>query len=295
MRNFIIVSIVLGLFYYITCYRELILGLFAANSFLRGLDAVVFYAMGHSWIKLIDGIIDSQNPRMEAWRTHANRIFLVLMLLSAACYLFLLDEYYTTDGLWSEIVVIASEAILGIVVIVFTTAYVAIGYRELTDRPSRNYIIAVSILINFNNVWNNVVVIFVFLQAMRLSARCTLLYGVTSILLLAINLLTASYLYTKDFSPVFSAAWDKAETVLSERDIVDMLAKEHRLTERERDVLLLAYQGLSNPNIADQLYISRHTVKRHMHNIFEKFGVSSRMELMRSIQSETLIPHVPLI
>lgn len=287
MRNFIIVSIVLGLFYYITYYRELVLGIFATNVFLRGLDAVIFYAMGHSWVKLIDGIIDSKNPKMENWRKYTDIIFFALMLLSAISYIFLLDEYYATDYLWSDIAVIGLEVILGIVVIVFTTAYVALGYRELTDGTSKKYIVSVSVLINFNNVWNNVVVIFVFLQAVRPSVQCTLLYGVTSILLLVVNLLTVLYLYKKDFSPIFSVAWGETGSALSEQDMIDVMAKNHRLTEREREVLLLAYQGLSNPDIADKLYISRHTVKRHMHNIFEKFGVSSRMELIRLIQSET--------
>ena len=81
MRNFILVSVVLGLFYYITYYRELVLGLFAANFLLRALDSIIFYVMGHSWIKLVDALIDSQSPKMKLWRKYTNPIFLVLMAL----------------------------------------------------------------------------------------------------------------------------------------------------------------------------------------------------------------------
>lgn len=48
------------------------------------------------------------------------------------------------------------------------------------------------------------------------------------------------------------------------------------LTEREREVLELLAQGLTNPRIAEQLFISTNTVKRHLKTIFEKLGVSTR-------------------
>lgn len=50
------------------------------------------------------------------------------------------------------------------------------------------------------------------------------------------------------------------------------------LSDREIEVLRLVSQGLSNPEIAERLIISRHTVVRHLANIFSKTGVSSRSE-----------------
>ena len=48
------------------------------------------------------------------------------------------------------------------------------------------------------------------------------------------------------------------------------------LTPRELDVLRLVAQGLSNPDIAGRLYLSQHTVHRHLANILRKLGLSSR-------------------
>jgi NarL family two-component system response regulator LiaR len=56
------------------------------------------------------------------------------------------------------------------------------------------------------------------------------------------------------------------------------LAAAFELTPREQEVLALLVEGLSNPDIADRLVISRSTAKAHVSNILSKMGVSSRAE-----------------
>jgi two-component system nitrate/nitrite response regulator NarP len=51
------------------------------------------------------------------------------------------------------------------------------------------------------------------------------------------------------------------------------------LSKRERAIVGLLLQGLRNKEIAAELRIGEGTVKVHLHNVFEKLGVSSRMEL----------------
>lgn len=51
------------------------------------------------------------------------------------------------------------------------------------------------------------------------------------------------------------------------------------LSPREKEVARLSARGYSNAQIAEELFISVETVKRHMATIFEKLGIESRREL----------------
>ena len=51
------------------------------------------------------------------------------------------------------------------------------------------------------------------------------------------------------------------------------------LSDREKEVVQLVAQGFRNKEIGDKLFISEQTVKNHLHNIFDKLGVSDRLEL----------------
>jgi DNA-binding NarL/FixJ family response regulator len=53
-----------------------------------------------------------------------------------------------------------------------------------------------------------------------------------------------------------------------------------RLTERERGIIGLVGQGLRNKRIAERLCISETTVRHHLTSIYDKLGVSGRLELM---------------
>lgn len=53
-------------------------------------------------------------------------------------------------------------------------------------------------------------------------------------------------------------------------------AKALGITQREREVLELITQGLSNQEIADKLFVSLNTVKTHSARLFEKLDVNSR-------------------
>ena len=74
-----------------------------------------------------------------------------------------------------------------------------------------------------------------------------------------------------------------------ERRIVSQRAKTgwNSLTEAELKVVSVIAQGATNRAAADQLHLSLHTVKTHVHNAFAKLAISSRSELSQAMSSLT--------
>jgi DNA-binding NarL/FixJ family response regulator len=62
-----------------------------------------------------------------------------------------------------------------------------------------------------------------------------------------------------------------------------------RLSDRERDVVVLLAAGLSNREIGERLHLSPHTVKRHISHVFQKLEVGSRAEAARMAQGSGLL------
>jgi DNA-binding NarL/FixJ family response regulator len=63
------------------------------------------------------------------------------------------------------------------------------------------------------------------------------------------------------------------------------------LSDREKEIVQLLAQGYRNKEIGGKLFISEQTVKNHLHNIFDKLGVSDRLELALYAIHHRLIEH----
>jgi two-component system, NarL family, nitrate/nitrite response regulator NarL len=110
-------------------------------------------------------------------------------------------------------------------------------------------------------------------RAMRLGARGVVLkQSATEVLLKSIHRVHAGEIWldkrmTAEVLSAFSTADDAPR---SGKPLV---------SDREKEIVQLVVQGFRNREIGVKLFISEQTVKNHLHNIFDKLGVSDRLEL----------------
>jgi DNA-binding NarL/FixJ family response regulator len=76
---------------------------------------------------------------------------------------------------------------------------------------------------------------------------------------------------------LFSQIVDKAVTETSTSKIIGAV----KMTKRERQVIDLVADGLTNKEIAQKLHLSTYTVKSHIHNILEKLALHTRVQIAK--------------
>ncbi len=64
----------------------------------------------------------------------------------------------------------------------------------------------------------------------------------------------------------------------------------YNISQREQEIIHLLIQGKKSYEIADLLYISKHTVKNHVYSIYQKVGVKNRVELSNFIHDFPTAP-----
>ena len=77
--------------------------------------------------------------------------------------------------------------------------------------------------------------------------------------------------------------------------IAPIIVEAYSLTPREQEITRAVARGLSNPEIATELFVSPHTIRDHLKAIFAKVGVGSRGELVAKLFAEHYAPelHAP--
>jgi two-component system nitrate/nitrite response regulator NarL len=135
--------------------------------------------------------------------------------------------------------------------------------------------------VNFETVPTRVIVVTAaeddrdVIRAMRLGARGVVLkQSATDLLLKSIYKVHQGeiWLDKRMTAEVMRAFAQSSETGGARRE-------KPLLSDREKEIVQLVAQGFRNREIGEKLFISEQTVKNHLHNIFDKLGVSDRLEL----------------
>jgi two-component system, NarL family, nitrate/nitrite response regulator NarL len=124
-----------------------------------------------------------------------------------------------------------------------------------------------------------------FVQAMKLgTSGIVLKQTATELLIKSIRKVHAGEIWLDSHTTAavirqFVAAEDAPPQSSSAPQSANRERERSPLSQREREIVALVAQGFKNKEMAEKMFISEQTVKNHLHNIFDKLGVSDRLEL----------------
>jgi len=79
------------------------------------------------------------------------------------------------------------------------------------------------------------------------------------------------------------------ERFMQSRKIINEQKEIPTLTEREREVLTLLDEGYTQKEIAQRLYLSPNTIRRHLQNVYEKLGVTNKTLVVKKAKELNLL------
>ncbi len=277
VRNFSISILLISVLYFIFYYRENVLGIYEIAVVWRFIDYILCSFVFCFWLIVIGSFKENRGNIFKVAIIIGVIRSLAGMIITAG----FMDGYYCIENIGARNFYSCFETVsafvTGIIVIGYTIAFI----RDNAGAYQKKFTGVVSVLLVMWDINQVIVDIGLYFGRFGKSAWLLEKFDPTGPVMLIIALMVFLFVFKEDFSPMYFV---QEET--EQADSLDVIAENHRLTVRECEVMKLVYEGYSNPEIAEELYISRNTVKKHIQSIYEKMCVSSRMELVHLVNSE---------
>ncbi len=286
LRNFVICFLLIVGVYYVTIILGSYGGVFQRNTLGRIADFSFCILLEYCWFAFIRAHLAEADFIHHRFDIAANAVIAVFWALSLVnCSLLINNEYCASAGT-ERTLSLCIETGNDIVLCVLNIAYLVFVIKSGIQKQTGNFIIIVTALITVTQVFNGVVTDLLIAGRLMFSVE-TFYYDPTFLFMIAAALCTLIYIFRYNFSPIYFASNRESASAenVSEETVLEILASENRLTEREHEIMKLIYEGNSYEETARQLYISKYTVKNHVHNIYEKLGVSNKSELINMVRT----------
>ena len=234
----------------------------------------------------------ANEPAPEDTRSLAEKLFLPALILLAASsvfagivYVTVVTEQYRVSAGHLHVAEFA-QILLTTVICAVTAAYAILAAKNCgpRERTLRNLILAAGLINIITAMYNAAGSMAMFLNRFYyvewngVKDFNTWFFVISDILIL----LVVFWFFGRQAEMIGSTSDGAPAETLQQPVIPDALG----LTPRESEIAELILQRRTYREIAEQLTISEHTVKRHVHNIYEKAGVSRRDELIRKLTEE---------
>lgn len=278
----IFVFCTLYLYFY---FMDMVMHIYSVGTLLRVVDYAIYGAIFFFWLRLMGQLMNEKSCRITMWSWC---IGITRTLSGVIAATFLMDEYYCMKNDTIGIIFSVFEVFIVLLTSIVITKYLIDFLKNSLSSMQKIYVAFVSVILMLWDIQQAFIDSSLYMGR-YISAWASGIPDTTAPAVFIIGLATFIFLFREDFSPIFYAA-DVLESAASHEnsnqdltsetiDPVELTAAQHSLTVRECEVLKLVYRGMNNPEIAEALFISRNTVKKHLSSIYEKTGVSSRMEL----------------
>lgn len=295
-RNFAGNVTLTGLLYFVFYYRETVRDTYELFLPFRIADYTLCCLLILFWLVLVFCLMDKETYRKLLLFA---KIFTGIRLAaSLVVTIGFMGPYYEIGSASVRSVWTVLEALFTVVTVLLLVLFALAGVKECVSRLRRSYILVCSLLLGLWFIIQCFVDAGLFFGKYGMSAWMEECPDLTGLILFLCSLSTFLFVFKEDFSPLFFAdsdrqaprpeqeiavAVDDQEQELARR--IDEIAELHKLTVREKEVLELVYEGYTNPDIAEALFISINTVKKHIRNLYEKMGVNSRMETVHLVNA----------
>jgi len=261
---YIIVHNILGFFYLFGIYlnNQLLFFSFESKDLVTQVLGFLVYpfipVMLFMFINFATGLIDKRFPKSF------RNVFFVFWGILILVYMFVAGRSFSTrdnsllKGIWDVTYLLEGITLLA------ATSYLLVKSRQVTDKKRGKAISTIGLM--YFIILASYAVLF--LQVIKPTLYFFL------ILHFSFNILPLVYLgiYLKKHHV------DIALPRIDEGDL-DSFFDEHNITRRESEILMLLLKGKRTRDIEKELFISYHTVKNHIHNIYQKLHVKNRLQI----------------
>lgn len=258
--------------------------IYYTNYFIAGYDSIELLRLGDciiallfiAWLSVEQKF--TEEDILEDYYKMA-RVYTVAYAVVWGTSTLVLDIQFMYTIRW---ILIASDIVLILMMLIGSIAYIVAALYKKSDRELTVYMVIITAMITWNYVsyfWGETSVYWGNSSFVREPLDLTIIFW------FIVNIVMIYLVYRRAFVPAYSVSDEKSPEDLLEEKLETVKTK-YNLTEREKELTALIYEGRSNAEIAEALFISESTVKTHIYNIFKKMGIKNRMSVMKIVRDE---------
>ena len=268
VQRFISMLLLLNLFDFVIYYFDNIVNRPSGNLMLSFGDCLIAILV-YQWLRVEVGLTGiSFDSKMLKVGQKFILVYLAVWLIAVAFFI----EYS-----WIRLLI---DIPLICLLVIGSAAIILQGKRDGKESLTLAYSVVITVFLTCNYAT------YLVSESGLLLSTGKNIMDITIFFWLIINAANLVILYKKDFVESFLKEDEGTIQTLNLEDAMELVKQKYELTNREVEILTEVYNGKTNTQIAEDLFISESTVKAHIYNIFRKMNVKSRVEAVCIIREE---------